>query len=112
MNTKDIKAADLADLKYEAIEAMMPTAGQLVNYQNAQENYYNAVLSGNQTQIKRAESSLNKAINAITRTTVNVIKLTDANGNVGYFNYTTSNVLVPVSSTEYIVIASQSYVID
>ncbi len=112
VNTKDIKVEDLADLKYEAIEALMPTAGQLVNYQNAQENYYNAVLSGNQTQIKRAESSLNKAINAITRTTVNVIKLTDANGNVGFFNYTTSNVLVPVSSTEYIVIASQSYVID
>ncbi len=112
VNTKDIKAADLADLKYEAIEALMPTAGQLVNYQKAQENYYDAVLSGNQTQIKRAASSLNKAINAITRTTVNVIKLTDANGNVGYFNYTTSNVLVSVSSTEYTVIAPQSYVID
>ena len=90
----------------------MPTAGQLANYQEAQENYNDAILSGNQTQIKRAESSLNKAINAMTTTTNHVIKMTGADGSVGYFNYTTRNVLVPVSSTEYIVVASQSYVID
>lgn len=112
IDTKDIVAADVAELKYEAVTALMPTAGQLANYQNAQENYNNAVLSGNQTQIKRAESSLNKAINAMTTTTTHVIKMTGTDGNVGYFNYTTRNVLVPVSATEYIVVASQSYVID
>ena len=112
VNTKDIVAADLAELKYEAVTALMPTAGQLANYQNAQENYNNAVLSGNQTQIKRAESSLNKAINAMTRTTVHVIKMTGTDGGIGYFNYTANTVLVPVTATEYIEIASQSYVID
>ena len=112
INTKDIVAEDVAELKYEAVTALMPTAGQLANYQEAQENYKDAILSGNQTQIKRAESSLNKAINAMTTTTNHVIKMTGADGSVGYFNYTTRNVLVPVSSTEYIVVASQSYVID
>ena len=48
----------------------------------------------------------------MTTTTNHVIKMTGADGSVGYFNYTTRNVLVPVSSTEYIVVASQSYVID
>ncbi|MBQ7309805.1 MAG: hypothetical protein IJW87_06465 [Clostridia bacterium] len=112
VKTKDIESKGVAAPTYEAITALQPTAGQLANYENAQENYKNAVLSGNQTQIKRAESSLNKAINAMTRTTVHVIKMVDASGSVAYFNYTTSDVLVPVSSTEFRIVASQSYVID
>ena len=78
----------------------------------AKENYDKALAGDSQTQIKRAESSLNKVLNSITRKTTNVVKLTDANGNGAYFNYTTSDVLIPVSATEHIIVASQSYVID
>ena len=112
VNTKDIVADDLSKLTYEIVEAYEPTAGQFANYQTAKENYDNALAGDNQTQIKRAESSLNKVLNSITRKTTNVVKLTNANGNVAYFNYTTSDVLIPVSATEHIIVASQSYVIE
>ena len=65
-----------------------------------------------QTQKNKAEEALNNAIKAIQKKTTNVVKLTSADGSVGYFNYEQATVLVRISDTEYKTIASQSYVID
>ena len=114
VNVEDITSAELVSLTSEVVtNALKPTAGQLKNYQNAKEKYDEAVLTGNQNLINKAKESLNNTIKAIgTKTAENVLKMTSADGKtVAYFNYETSTVLVPVSETEYKIIASQSYVI-
>ena len=113
VNAADIKGESTANYTYEVVTALQPTVGQLKNYETAKENYEIAVASGSQTQISRAKTTLDKAINTITKSTTNVVKVTDANGDVAYFNYTTGNVLIHESETNYTVVASQSYkVID
>ena len=114
VNVKDIATGTTAALNSEVVtNALNPTAGQLKRYQTAKENYDEALLTGNQNLINKAKESLDNAIKAIgTRTAENVLKVSSADGKtVAYFNYETSTVLVPVSATEYKIIASQSYVI-
>jgi len=117
VKTTDIKAEELTKVTYTAetiTDALKPTAGQLKRYQTAKENYEEALLTGNQNLINKAKESLDNAIKAIgTRKAENVLKMTSADGKtVAYFNYETSTILVPVSETEYKIIASQSYVIN
>ena len=111
-NDETIELIPVGDFTYETVEVLMPTAGQLKRYQTAKENYDQAMAGTSQTQKNKAEEALNNAIKAIQKKTTNVVKLTSADGSVGYFNYEQANVLVRVSDTEYRVIASQSYVID
>lgn len=113
VKAEDITSTSKISVSYEAVTALTPTAGQLKNYLSAQENYDAALASGNQTQITRAKNALDRAISMITRPpTTNVVKLTSSNGNVGYYNYTSDNVMYQLSDGSYIVIAAQSYVIQ
>ena len=128
INVKDITKADVGELTAEAIStALKPTAGQLKRYQSALEVYedalaeYNAAKEANdagriskaEIQLNKAKESVNNAIEAIgSRKADNVVKMTSADGKtVVYFNYDEATVLVPVSETEYRVVAAQSYVI-
>ncbi len=112
VNTKDIKAISLDKLTYEAVTSIQPTAGQLKTYDEAYENYAAALATGNEKQITRAKNALDKALSAITKSTDHVVKLTNEDGTTCYFNYTTSTVLVPVSATEYVEVAPQSYTMN
>ncbi len=105
----DVQTTTIGDVTYEVIEAKQPTQGQLNVYETAKANYDAAVASGNQTKITRTLAALNKALANITTSTSDVVKLTDAAGNVAYFNYTDSMALVPLSETEYFVIPAQGY---
>ena len=109
VNTKDIKAISLDSIAYETVTAIQPTAGQLTSYNNAYENYAAAVATGDERTITRAKNALDKVLAQITKSTTHVVKLTNTDGDVCYFNYTTSTVLVPVSATEYVEVAPQSY---
>lgn len=109
INAEDIEYSSVSSLTYEVVSAYQPTVGQLSNYQTAQKNYNDAVLTGDAQQITRTKNALDRAIAAITKTTENVVKLTSADGTVGYFNYTTSDALIQVSENNYITVASQSY---
>ena len=100
------------DFTYETVQVKMPTAGQIKRYETAKANYDAAMAGGTASQKNKAKEALDNAINAITKTSTNVVKLTAADGTVGYFNYEQANVLVTVGENEYKVIASQSYVID
>ncbi len=111
INAKDIKASDMGKISYEAITVKQPTVGQLNAYENAVANYEAALAAGNQTRITRTLAAVNKALNNMTTTTSHVVKLTNADGAVAYFNYTASNALVVLSETEYIVIPAQAYVL-
>ena len=112
IDAADIEAAAVNDLTYEVVTAYQPTAGQLSSYQTAQENYNVALETGDAVQISRAEAALDRAVAAMTRTTTNVVMLTDSDGTVGLFNYTTSDIVYKISDNQYAVLASQSYVID
>ena len=111
-NDKTIEVIPTGSFTYETVEVLMPTAGQLKRYQNAMENYEEAMKGDSLSQQSKAKEALNNAIKAITKTTTNVVKLTATDGTVGYFNYEQSNILVKVGENSYKVIASQSYVID
>jgi hypothetical protein len=111
-NDKTIEVIPTGDFAYETVEVLMPTAGQLKRYQTAKENYEAALQEGVKSKINKAEEALENAIKAIQKKTTNVVKLTSADGSVGYFNYEQANVLVQVGENNYKVIASQSYVID
>ena len=111
-NDKTIEVIPTGNFTYETVEVLMPTAGQLKRYQNAMENYEEAMKGDSLSQQSKAKEALNNAIKAITKTTTNVVKLTATDGTVGYFNYEQSNILVKVGENSYKVIASQSYVID
>ena len=115
VNAKDIADATSATLTSEVVtNALKPTAGQLKRYQTAKENYDEALLTpDNKNLINKTKESLDNAIKAIgNKTADNVLKVTSADGKtVAYFNYEKTTVLVPVSETEYKIIASQSYVI-
>jgi ABC-type Zn uptake system ZnuABC Zn-binding protein ZnuA len=91
---------------------LQPTAGQLKAYQEAMDNYNEAVASGSETKITRTLNALKKSIGNITAKTEHVVKLTNAEGEVTYFNYTDAIVLVPQSELEYFVIPAQSYVMN
>ena len=112
IDAADIEAAAVNDLTYEVVTAYQPTAGQLSSYQTAQENYNAALETGDAVQISRAEAALDRAVAAMTRTTTNIVMLTDSDGTVGLFNYTTSDIVYEISDNQYAVLASQSYVID
>ena len=111
-NDKNIEVIPTGEFAYETVEVLMPTAGQLKRYQTALENYEEAMKGNSDSQKSKAKEALNNAIKAISKTSTNVVKLTSADGAVGYFNYEQSNVLVKVDANNYKVIASQSYVID
>ena len=111
-NDQTIEVVPTGEFTYETVEVLMPTAGQLKRYQTAMENYEAAMKGDSLSQQIKAKEALNNAIKAITKTSTNVVKLTAADGTVGYFNYEQSNVLVKVDDNNYKVIASQSYVID
>ena len=116
INVKDIQLEDVDTLAAVTVEgALKPTAGQLKKYQEAKEKYDEAVLANDEKLMNKTRETLNNAIQAIksaNRTADNVSKIASADGKTfGYFNYETSTVLVPVSETEYKIIASQSYVI-
>ena len=111
-NDKNIEVIPTGEFAYETVEVLMPTAGQLKRYQTALENYEAAMKGDSVSQQNKAKEALTNAITAITKTSTNVVKLTAADGTVGYFNYEQSNVLVKVGENSYKVIASQSYVID
>lgn len=113
VNAEDIKLLETASVSYEAVDAYQPTDGQLKNYQEAQEKYDAALLTGNEREITRAKSALDKVISGLTKpTTTHVVKLTSSDGTVCYFNYMTSNALVQVSDAEYVVVGPQTYVIQ
>ena len=111
-NDETIEVIPAGDFAYETIEVLMPTAGQIKRYQTAMENYEEAMKGDSLSQQNKAKEALSNAIKAITKTSTNVVKLTAADGTIGYFNYEQSNVLVKVGENNYKVIASQSYVID
>ncbi len=111
-NDENLELIPVGDFTYETVEVLMPTAGQLKRYQTAKENYDKAMAGTSQSQKSKAAEALNNAIKSIQKKTTNVVKLTSADGSVGYFNYEQANVLVRMSDTEYQIIASQSYVID
>jgi hypothetical protein len=111
-NDETVEVIPVGNFDYETVEALMPTAGQLKRYQTAKENYEAALQEGVKSKINKAEEALENAIKAIQKKTTNVVKLTSADGSVGYFNYEQANVLVQVGENNYKVIASQSYVID
>ena len=111
-NDKTLQVIPVGDFEYETIEAKMPTAGQLKRYQTAKENYDKAMAGTSKSQQNKAKEALDNAINAMRTNTKNVVKLTSADGSVGYFNYEQATVLVQVGAYDYQVIASQSYVID
>ena len=106
-----LEIVPVEDFTYETVEVLMPTAGQLKRYQTAKENYEAAMAGDSLSQQNKAREALNNAINAIQKTTTNVVMLTAADTTVGYFNYEQATVLVRISDTEYKVVASQSYVI-
>ena len=108
VNTKDIKAISLESITYEVVSALQPTAGQLASYDKAAATYAEAVAGGDERTITRAKNALDKVVAQITKSTNHVVKLTNTDGVVCYFNYTTSTVLVPVSATEYVEVAPQS----
>ncbi len=112
VNADDVDTTAIGEITYEVVASKLPTAGQLEVYETAKANYDAAVASGNQTKINRALASLEKSINNMTASTTDVVKLTNANGEVVYFNYTTSTALVPLSATEYFSISAQSYVMN
>ncbi len=112
VNAADVETNALGSIQYETITAKQPTAGQLEVYNTAKANYDEALASGSQTRITRTLAALNKALNNISSSTVHVVKLTNAKGEVAYFNYTAQNVLVPLTETEYFVIGGQSYVLN
>ncbi len=112
VNAANIDASAIGQITYEAVTCLQPTAGQLTAYETAKANYDEAVANGTQTQVTRTLNALNKAISNIVRSTTNVVKLTNAEGDVAYFNYTDAIVLVPLSETNYFVIPAQSYVMD
>ncbi|MBQ9748667.1 MAG: hypothetical protein IJV98_07780 [Clostridia bacterium] len=114
VNEKDAAVSAITGIEYETVSCLLPTAGQLDAYETALANYDAAVASGNKTQIGRTLNALNKALDNIKVQvpTNHVVKLTNANGDVAYFNYTTETVLVPLSETHYFVIPAQSYVMD
>lgn len=112
INAADIKASEIGSISYEAVTSLQPTAGQLKAYQDAMDNYNEAVASGNETKITRTLNALKKSISNITAKTEHVVKLTNAEGEVTYFNYTDAIVLVPQSELEYFVIPAQSYVMN
>ncbi len=108
INANDIETAKLGNIEYEAITSKQPTAGQLEMYETAKANYEVALASGNQTKINRALTALNKALSNMTSSTSHVVKLTNAKGEIAYFNYTNQNALVPLTETDYFVIPAQS----
>lgn len=112
INAVNIETSALGKISYEAITSKQPSAGQLTAYETAKANYDAAVASGNQTKITRTLTALNKALDNIITSTAHVVKLTNANGDVAYFNYTDATVLVPLSETDYFVIPAQSYVLN
>lgn len=112
VNAADIAPVAISGISYESVDCLQPTAGQLSAYQTAKEKYENTLVSGTPTQIARALSAVNKALDSIATTTKDVVKLSGANGEVAYFNYTGATVLVPLSETDYFVIPAQSYVMD
>ncbi len=128
VNVKDIVKEELGALNTETVtNALSPTAGQLKRYQTASEAYEDAKAAYEEACLANDEALMNKALiamnkakesldNAIeaigNRKADHVVKLTSADGKtVAYFNYDVAAVLVPVSETEYKLIASQSYVI-
>lgn len=111
VNAKDIVTAGEGTLTYEVVTALQPTAGQLQVYKNAQAAYDEALASGNTSLITRTKNALDKALSAITKTTTNVVKLTEVDGTVGYFNYMSDIVLIPTTAGSYEIVAPQSYVI-
>ncbi len=112
VNAADIEVDALGNIKYEAITSKQPSVGQLSAYETAKANYEAALASGNQTKITRALNALNKSLDNITGSTAHVVKMTNANGDVAYFNYTEQTVLVPLSETNYFEIPAQSYVLN
>ena len=112
INAADIETSAIGSISYEAITSKQPSAGQLSAYETAKANYEAALASGNQTKITRTLSALNKALNNIVISTAHVVKLTNANGDVAYFNYSDATVLVPLTETDYFVIPAQSYVMN
>jgi hypothetical protein len=112
INAADIETSALGSISYEAITSKQPSAGQLKAYETAKANYDEALASGNQTKITRTLNALNKALSNIVTSTAHVVKLTNANGDVAYFNYTDATVLVPLTETDYFVIPAQSYVLN
>jgi hypothetical protein len=112
INAADIETSALGSISYEAITSKQPSAGQLKAYETAKASYDEALASGNQTKITRTLNALNKALSNIVTSTAHVVKLTNANGDVAYFNYTDATVLVPLTETDYFVIPAQSYVLN
>ncbi len=112
VNAADIDASKLGEISYETITSKQPSAGQLKAYETAKEKYEEALASGNQTKITRAYTSLMRTLDNMTSSTAHVVKLTNANGDVAYFNYTAQTALVPLTETEYFVIPAQSYIMN
>ncbi len=91
----------------EAITAYVPTTAVLSSFDSANEALKVAIASGNESAIRRAQAAMDQILNSITTTTTNVSKITDAEGNVVYLNYTTGNVIVKINETTYQNISAQ-----
>ncbi len=112
IKASDIKTEALGSISYEVLTVKLPSQGQLSVYETARANYEEALASGSQTKIERTLAALNRALDNIKSTSTNVVKLTNADGDVAYFNYTSQTALVPLSETEYFSIPAQSYVLN
>lgn len=108
VNAAEIKKPEEDTISYQTVQAIVPTAGQLTNFNAAVD-----ALAAAETEkdVSRAQAKIDKVLKGIVKTTPYVTVLTNEDGTTGYFNYTTDYVIVTVSDYEYIVIGPQSYVI-
>ena len=110
VSNDEIKSAGKLVTSSEVVEAWTYTANQKTAFNTAYNNLKSAVSEQNESLVERRKAAVVAATDAMTDV-VNVRIATTASGDKVVINYTSSGVIAKISDTEYVEIASQSYVV-
>ena len=95
---------------YEDAEAYTPTTKQRETFETAYGELQKAIADGNELMKERRIVSVKTAVSAMAKT-ANVLTAKTATGKTVIVNYTSSNVIVRISDTDYRTITPQTYIV-
>lgn len=109
ISADEAAGAVYAPKSYAAVTAQTPTSKGAANFTKLYENLEKAIASGSASATARAKENLETTLSEMAVNTTDVVKVTTHDGKTMIINYTTGNVIVKISDTEYTLIAARSY---
>lgn len=110
INASEAKGNAYAPKASEAVTARTPTSKGAANFMKFYEALEKAIASGSASATSRAKENIESALSEMAVNSTDVVKVTTGDNKTIIINYTTGNVIVKISDTQYELIAARSYV--